>query len=121
MENDIHLYGKSSLASSFESGGSHGVNFHSIKAQLVVHSALYHLITHIINRNAWFNNIAVQLGIIVPNLEAIPGENISNEALSSSALRVFQLSRGRNVTVLIIPSRQLWVGEAEPRLAPDEL
>ena len=39
----------------------------------------------------------------------------STEALTSSALRVVQLAKGRNAIVLIVPSRRLWVGNTADR------
>ncbi len=57
----------------------------------------------------------MQLGIITPNLDGIGNENVSTEALASSALRIVQLGMGRNFVVLVIPSRRLWVGDAPRR------
>jgi hypothetical protein len=52
------------------------------------------------------------LGLLIPEHDMMPDLVGSTEAaLTTSALRVVQLARGRNAIVLIIPSRRLWVGK----------
>jgi hypothetical protein len=118
MENDLHVYEAhlpqaSTLA--LHTTDLAPLNFASTKRYLAEHSALYVLFTHAVHQTTWLRAIAVRLGLVIPNLEGIGDENLSAEALSTSALRLHQIARERNVIVIIIPSRRLWVGDAARR------
>jgi acetyltransferase AlgX (SGNH hydrolase-like protein) len=116
MENDLGLYDASvDLNSTSENNALLTINLFSLKAHLAAYSAFYHLMTHAVHQTGWLSHIAVQLGIITSNLDGIGNENVSSEALASSVRRVVQLGTGRNVVVLVIPSRRLWVGDAARR------
>ena len=116
MENDLGLYDASTdLNPTSENKPLPTLNFHTLKAYLAAYSAFYHLVTHAVHQAGWLSRIAVQSGIITTNLDGIGNETISNEALASSTLRIVQLGTGRNVVVLVIPSRRLWVGDASRR------
>jgi hypothetical protein len=118
MENDLHVYDTSLPrvpASSLHSTVLVPLNLNSVKRRLSEHSALYVCLTHAVHQTKWLKRIAVQFGLIIPNHEAIGDENVSAEALTTSVLRLLQLVAGRNAIVLIIPSRRLWVGDADRR------
>jgi hypothetical protein len=88
----------------------------NLKAYLTAHSALYIAITNVVHKAALLQRTAVQLGLLIPNLDGMPDLVGSPEALTTSALRVLQLARGRDAIVLIIPSRRLWVGKTADRV-----
>jgi hypothetical protein len=118
MENDLHIYDNSVSWGSTPASTRTvlpSLNLSRIKAYLTENLALYSLLTHAVHQTTWLRDIAVQHGLIIPNLEGIGNENISGEAVSSSALRLVQLVAGRNAVILIIPSRRLWVGERARR------
>jgi hypothetical protein len=113
MENDLNVYDSTLPQVSIQL--PHPIAFPSrnlseFKRILTSHSALYVFLTHAVHQTTWLRRIAVQLGLIIPNLEGIGNENVSDEALTTSAHRLLQIAAGRNVVVLIIPSRRLWVG-----------
>jgi hypothetical protein len=116
MENDLRVYDTSypagpppTLPSPLLSELSY------FKVYLTGHSALYVALTYAVHQTAWLRRIAVRMGLIIPNLDGMRDLVGSNEALTTSALRVLQLARGRNAIVLIIPSRRLWVGKTADR------
>jgi GDSL-like Lipase/Acylhydrolase family len=118
MENDIRLYGSELPGMSTPSSNGTALpplNLSVVKRRLTEHSALYVFLTHAVHQTTWLRHIVVQLGLVTPNLEGIGDENVSCEALTTSALRLLQLAAGRNPVVLIIPSRRLWVGDTARR------
>jgi hypothetical protein len=117
-ENDLHVYDSRALQDSAPSSETTVIprfNLFRLNAYLTSKSALYVFFTHAIHQTRWLQGAAVQLGLIRPNLEGIGDENVSREALASSVRRLLELAAGRNVVILIIPSRRLWVGEKARR------
>jgi hypothetical protein len=120
MEKDLHIYDTSQILSLASSPAAlPGMTIprgklQELKEYLLGHSALYVALTSIVHQTPWLRRIAVRFGLLIPNL-VIPDFVGSTEALSTSALRVVQLTRGRNAIVLIIPSRRLWVGKTADR------
>src|SRR5262245_57963872 len=113
MENDLHIYDNLASRDSTPSLRSvlPSLSLSRIKAHLTGNSALYVLATRAVHQTTWLHSVAVQLGLIRPNLEGIGDENVSREALRSSAFRLDRLVVGRNAVIVIIPSRRLWAGE----------
>jgi hypothetical protein len=118
MENDLNIYNSFGWDSAPSSTRTvlPSLNLSRIKAHLTGNLALYALLTHAVHQTTWLRDVAVQLNLIRPNLEGIGDENVSREALSSSASRLVQLVAGRNAVIVIIPSRRLWVGEMVRRM-----
>jgi SGNH hydrolase-like domain, acetyltransferase AlgX len=119
MENDLHIYDSFGSWNSTPSSTRTvlpSLNLSRIKAHLTGNLALYAMLTHAVHQTKWLRNTAVQLNLIRPNLDGIGDENVSREALSSSASRLVQLVAGRNAVIVIIPSRRLWVGEMARRV-----
>ena len=118
MENVLHLYSDflPEDSNSFsETTDPPSLNLSALKAYLNQHSALYAMFAYAAHRTTALRSVAVQLGLITPNLEGINDENISREELISSLHRLRQIAAGRDVVVLVIPSRRLWVGESSRR------
>jgi SGNH hydrolase-like domain, acetyltransferase AlgX len=118
MENDLHLYSDFLPVDSnsfSEPTDLPSPNLPTLKAYLNQHSALYAMFTRAAHRTTALRSVAVQLGLITPNLEGIGDENISRKELTSSLLRLRQIVAGRDVVVLVIPSRRLWVGASSRR------
>jgi hypothetical protein len=115
MENDLGVYDTSHPPSPLSALPRRPIPLSSLKAYLTGHSALYVALTHVVHQTSWLRRIAVRLGLLIPNLDGMRDLAGSTEALTTSALRVVQLARGRNAIVLIIPSRRLWVGKTADR------
>jgi hypothetical protein len=119
MENDLHVYdsraSRDSATFSERTVIMPRFNLFKLNAYLTSNSALYVAFLHAVHQTAWLHSVAVQLGLIRPNLEGIGDENVSVEALASSVRRLLELASKRYVVVLIIPSRRLWVGEPARR------
>jgi hypothetical protein len=124
MENDLLVYDTSQSAESAPARVSSSGNSLSLwvkkslwlmKFYLTEHSAFYVALTHIVHKTPMFRRIAIRLGLLIPNLDSVPELVTSSEALTSSVVRITQLARGRNVILLIIPSRRLWIGTAIDR------
>src|SRR5262249_1716234 len=118
MENDLNVY--DSTLPQVSTQLPHPIAFPSwnlseLRRILASHSALYVFLTHAVHQTTWLRRIAVQLGLIIPNLEGIGDPNVSDDALTTSAHRLLQLAAGRNVVVLIIPSGRLGVGDQARR------
>src|SRR5262245_32572810 len=118
MENDLHVYdGRASRDSGpiLDSTVMPRLILFKLNAYLTSKSALYVSFLHAVHQRPWLHDIAVQISLIRPNLEGIGDENVSTEAMASSARRLLELAGKRNVVILIIPSRRLWVGETARR------
>jgi hypothetical protein len=117
MEQNIRIYDTSHPASSplYLMQPAQG-KLQELKEYLVRHSALYVAITYNVHQTPWLRRIAVRLGLLIPEHDVMPDlVGSAAAALTTSALRVVQLARGRNAIVLIIPSRRLWVGKKADR------
>jgi hypothetical protein len=117
MENDLHVYDSQEPqeASPLERTILPSFNLFTLNSYLTGKSALYVLLTHAAHQTTWLQRVAVQLGLIRANFEGIGDENVSCKARISSVRRLLTIAAGRNVVILIIPSRRLWVGEAARR------
>jgi len=118
MENDLHVYDMSRSVGRSGSATDDPLpmSLWSLKAHLAEHSALFVMMTHAVHKTPWLRQVAERLGLIIPNLEGIGyvlGD--ADATLTSAARRLLQLVSGRDAVVLIIPSRQLWVGESSQR------
>jgi SGNH hydrolase-like domain, acetyltransferase AlgX len=117
MEHNLRIYDTSHRASSplYLMQPPQG-KLKELKEYLVRHSALYIALTYNVHQTPWLRRIAVRLGLLIPEHDVMPDLVGSTEAaLTTSALRIVQLARGRNAIVLIIPSRRLWVDKTADR------
>jgi len=118
MENDLHVYNNYASRDSTPFSETTAIprfNLLTLNAYLTSKSALYVAFLHAVHQTTWLHRIAVQVGLIRPNLEGIGNENISPEALASSICRLLELVGERDVIILVIPSRRLWIGEPARR------
>jgi len=88
---------------------------HSIKPFLMTNSAFYFLVTSFIHKNEALKNIAIDFGLITPNLEGIAHKAYSPKILKSTALRAARLARQYDTLIVIAPSRALWFGSDEEK------
>lgn len=89
-------------------------DFFHLKIFLGEKLALYNVLISIFHRNAFLREIAVKSGIIDKYADGINLMVYSEEILGSSYKRLQKLRINReipHVTVLIIPSRALWLGD----------
>jgi lysophospholipase L1-like esterase len=103
LENDLGLYDAAP-----ERTEEFGVGW---KEWLAERSAAYLLLTTVIHQTPWLNALAVQAGVIIPNLEGMARNEYDAEVVASSAAKLQALSRRYRLLVALIPSRALWVGD----------
>ena len=81
----------------------------SIKALLLRESALYFLITTTVGSVEWVRAALVKVGLI-ETIKSISGGLPGDPAIRSTVDRLAALAREYRLSVMIIPSRGLWVG-----------
>lgn len=118
MENDLLDYTVKAKAA--EVRGPEPTGFGAwlsrVKPWLRDRSALYFLVTSTIHAHPVLKEMAVKVGLLVPNLQLI-SLNISDDVVRASVERLKTLVRDRRAVVLIIPARHLWVGSDSNRKA----
>lgn len=88
------------------------------KLWLMDRSSTYFLVTSVVHRTPWLAALAARLGLLKENLKAVDDQPIPTPAvLKSSEERLIRLLNGHKAIVLIIPSRQLWVGTEQAKSA----
>ena len=81
-----------------------------VKGLLTETSALYFLATSIINRSGVIRGLAMKFGFVVP-LSAVPPRDVSDGLIEGTVRRLQAIAEGRRLTIVVIPSRGLWVGD----------
>ena len=106
MENDLMDY------AAVQVPAATGFTFElsSAKSFLSQNSALYGMATTAVHATPALKNLAVSLGLITPNLEGIPKARYAERMIESSVAKLRELAVGHRATILIIPSRGLWIG-----------
>ncbi len=85
-----------------------GKNFKSI---LLRNSAAYFFTTSLVHQSEWLRGMLTRLGLIA-QFSHTPVIQASTDAAIQSSLGVIaEINQSYNLTVLIIPSRALWIGE----------
>lgn len=90
--------------------GNGGIGLMSIKHFLLARSSLYFLVTSLVHRTGWLKDQLTRMGIIIPIRTMLSGLPDAR-AINSAARKLVELDRRYDLTVLIIPSRGLWVGD----------
>ena len=81
-----------------------------LKPWLAKHSALYHALLSIVHQNEFLKNAAIKMGLIISNYDGMGKNEYSEWVTASSLKKLREITKDFNVTILIIPSRGLWVG-----------
>ena len=102
METDLRDYSAPPVTGS-------GSGF-DLKDWLARHSAAYVLLTTAVHHTPWLRDVAVRLGLVVPNLEGIARHEDDPAVVEASADRLQALARQYRLLVVLIPSRALWLG-----------
>lgn len=105
MENDLLDYSRTELN---ERSYRYAPKRSGLKIFLVRHSALYFLATTAAHLNATAEGLLVKTGLM--SGETVNRIEFSGKAIESSADRVALIAEEFRTTVLIVPSRGLWVG-----------
>lgn len=87
------------------------LTFQNLKTMLLRDSALYFLLTSSIGSVEWLRTALVRIGLI-KSIKVINGGPPADSAIFATADRLARLARRYDLTVLIIPSRGLWVGKS---------
>lgn len=85
--------------------------FAMAKTWLTKNSAIYHAFASIMHRNNTLKRMAIKLGLIIDNYAGMRKNIYSDKILVSTSRKLLELSKPFNATVVIIPSRALWVGQ----------
>lgn len=104
MENDLHGY---AARPDGEASPSDTV---AIRHWLSTHSAFYLFALTVVHQTPWLRALAVETGLITPNLEGISGNEDDPRIVEASADRLLEIARRYRALVVLIPSRALWVG-----------
>ena len=113
MENDIIDYAPKPAGRQRKEGGEpedSGLVLASVKGFLLRNSAAYFFATSAIHRSPALKSMAVKLGLVVSNLSGVHRSKYRPAAVASSLSILKRLSRRYPITVLLIPSRALWIG-----------
>jgi hypothetical protein len=86
-----------------------GLSLQAVKIYLLNNSALYFLATSAVGSIDVVRRVLIRLGF-VKTVNVVSGGVPGDSAIRSTAGRILALSKKLNLTVLIIPSRGLWVG-----------
>ncbi|MCX7361074.1 MAG: hypothetical protein NTV97_04215 [Alphaproteobacteria bacterium] len=106
MENDLRLYGPPTATEAAASPG-HAADW---KLWLERRSAVYLFATAAVHQTPWLRDVAVRLGMVVPNLAGIALNDDVPGIVASSADRLQAIAARHPTLVVLIPSRALWVG-----------
>jgi hypothetical protein len=109
MENDL-VYSKQEDSQKADSNINR-CDIDQVKRYLAYRSSLYFLLTTIVHRSETLSRVTAKWGLLVPNVEGVRQNRLSETVLKDSTDRVNLLTRQYQTTVLIIPSRGLWVGD----------
>lgn len=82
-----------------------------VKKYLNEKSAAYTAISTIVHQNSLLKRMAIQAGLLVENLAGMHKNVVSESIVTSSIRKLLELVRSYEATILIIPSRGLWVGD----------
>ncbi len=114
MENDLRFYNNPThLVSSDQiiTPIIAGINLHTLKEYLTSRSAIYKLVATSIHRSDNLKQLAIKFGLIVEIKQSIPDGAVNDDRISASVRKLKEISASYNATILVIPSRALWVGK----------
>jgi hypothetical protein len=116
MENDLTDYDALGDVP-VRAGEARGIRW--FKGWLTSNSGLYLAVTTVVHQHPVLREAAVRSGLIVDNIAGMPRNQFSEAVLTTSVERLRRLAEPYDTTVLVIPSRGLWVGgnaETETRV-----
>ena len=87
-----------------------GLKLITVKRYLMSHSALYFLVTSFIHRVPALKKIAVDLGLLIPNLEGFQERDYDPVAVKSSSRKLANIAKDYATLVVLSPSRGIWSG-----------
>ncbi len=110
MENDLGLYAKADAGAVVVPAAGPGAHpLRAAKYWLAERSALYGLLTTAVHSSRAVEALAESAGLVQPNLGAVGGAAVAQNEIAATADRLAALAQGFETTVLIVPSRALWL------------
>jgi hypothetical protein len=108
MENDLGLYDQQAAKHLKQAPPPEGnqISLHGLKAILTSNSALYKMIASV----PAIRSIASGLGLVVQVDQSVHNQIFDPNVVQQSISKLLEVSKPYNATLLIIPSRALWVG-----------
>ena len=88
---------------------------YTLKFYLMANSASYSLVTSLVHKNETLRELAIDFGLIRPNLEGIAHVSYSRRKIESTARFIAHLAKKFNTTIIFVPSRALWFGTNEEK------
>lgn len=114
MENDLHLYGAAPAEPKpVEEPVTRGPSLSFVKEQLTNHSALYKMAASLVHRMPAARAAAVRFGLIADIEKSAPSEAFDPAVIAASVEKLQNVIAPYRATLLIIPSRALWIGDAK--------
>ncbi len=118
MENDLHLYGAAPAETAAkEKPGNRGSSLSFVKEQLTSHSALYKLTASLVHRIPAARAAAIRVGLIADIEKSVPDEAFDPAVIAASVEKLQSVIAPYRATLLIIPSRALWIGDGKAAAA----
>jgi len=115
-ETDLSACEPTTAPAEAASAGEQEARLSGLKAELSARSALYALATTVVHQTPALRALAVRAGLLVPNLDGVVPASAAACSPAQVAARVAALVTGYDTTVLLVPSRGLWL----PKLAAAE-
>lgn len=115
MENDLGGYpgsGAAAAGAPTSPPAQPAVRLAVAKLWLAERSALYGLMTAAVHRARPLEALAEGAGLVQPNLGAVGSRPVSDQEIVATADRLAALAQGYATTVLLVPSRGLWLARA---------
>ena len=110
MENDLVDY---DALGDVPVRGAKPTGLRRIKALMTTNSGLYLALTTVVHQRPVLRETAVRAGLIVDNIAGMRRNQFSEAVLAMSVERLRHLDERYDATVLVIPSRGVWVGGNE--------
>lgn len=87
-----------------------GLRLLDIKVFMLRNSSLYFLATSLVHRVAWLKELLIRAGLIA-TIRHMPNRLPGAEIIDNSIRKLVGIGRRYDMTLLVIPSRGLWIGD----------
>jgi len=113
MENDLCNYERHARRSTQhrDAGFSFGRMFSTTKKGLAAYTSTYHALTSFVHRTAFLRKAFIRIGLVKDNFAGMRTNDFDKAEIISSVNQLVELSSNYDSTIIIIPSRGLWIGD----------
>lgn len=117
MENDLNRYGAATAQKNPVEPAPAGNWIGVVKEFLTRHAAIYKLVASLVHKSPAMRDAAIKLGLIADIEKTVPGGTFDQTVIDASVERLKALIAPYRATLLIIPSRALWIGDGRDTAA----